>query len=50
MNLLDLSGKTILITGGACAIGRGAIVAVNDIVPAAQVQSSLPNRVCLRRL
>ena len=41
-NLLDLTGKTVLITGGAGAIGRvivkvlvehGATVAVNDIVP-----------------
>ncbi|MFL5626122.1 MAG: SDR family NAD(P)-dependent oxidoreductase [Ktedonobacteraceae bacterium] len=42
MNLLDLSGKTILITGGCGAIGRvvvrvlaehGAKVIVNDILP-----------------
>ena len=42
MNILDLTGKTILITGGCGAIGRivvrvlaehGARVAVNDIVP-----------------
>jgi NAD(P)-dependent dehydrogenase (short-subunit alcohol dehydrogenase family) len=45
MNPLDLSDKTILITGGAGAIGRvilatladhGAHVAVNDILPQAQ--------------
>src|SRR5689334_13833335 len=45
MDLLDLSGKTILITGGAGAIGQvvvkvlaehGALVAVNDVVPEAQ--------------
>ena len=50
-NLLDLSDKTILITGGAGAIGRvvvqalldqGATVAVNDIVSPAQAQSQLP--------
>ena len=42
MNLLDLSGKTILITSGCGAIGRvvvrvlaehGAKVIVNDILP-----------------
>ena len=42
MNVLDLTGKTILITGGCGAIGRtvvrvlveqGARVAVNDIIP-----------------
>src|SRR5664279_3797011 len=45
MDLLDLSGQTILITGGAGAIGQvvvqllaehGAAVAVNDVLPAAQ--------------
>ena len=50
MNLLDLSGKTILITGGAGAIGavvvktlaeHGARVAVNDVVPASQAQADL---------
>ena len=51
MNLLDLSGKTILITGGAGAIGQvvvsvlaehGAAVAVNDVVDAAQARAVLP--------
>jgi NAD(P)-dependent dehydrogenase (short-subunit alcohol dehydrogenase family) len=50
MNLLDLSGKTILITGGAGAIGavvvktlaeHGARVAVNDVVAASQAQGDL---------
>jgi len=50
MDLLDLSGKTILITGGAGAIGQvvvqllaehGAAVAVNDIVAEAQAQAVL---------
>jgi len=50
MDLLDLSGKTILITGGAGAIGQvvvqvlaehGAGVAVNDVVPEAQAQEVL---------
>jgi NAD(P)-dependent dehydrogenase (short-subunit alcohol dehydrogenase family) len=51
MNLLDLSPKTILITGGAGAIGRvvvkalidqGAKVAVNDIVPPDEAAAVLP--------
>ena len=51
MNLLDLSGKTILITGGAGAIGQvvvevlaehGAAVAVNDVVDEAQARAALP--------
>ncbi len=51
MNLLDLSGKTILITGGAGAIGQvvvkvlaehGAAVAVNDVVTDAQARAALP--------
>lgn len=50
MNLLDLSGKTILITGGAGAIGRevvrvlrehGAAVAVNDVVEAEAAEAAL---------
>ena len=50
MNLLDLSAKTILITGGAGAIGRvvvkgladqGARVAVNDVVPEDDAASAL---------
>jgi NAD(P)-dependent dehydrogenase (short-subunit alcohol dehydrogenase family) len=50
MNLLDLSGKTILITGGTGAIGRvivktladhGATVAVNDIVPEDEAAAAL---------
>jgi NAD(P)-dependent dehydrogenase (short-subunit alcohol dehydrogenase family) len=49
-NLLDLSGKTILITGGAGAIGRvvvrvlaehGAKVAVNDVFPEAEASQNL---------
>ena len=49
-NLLDLSGKTILITGGAGAIGRvvvrvlaehGAKVAVNDLLPEAEAAKNL---------
>lgn len=48
MNLLDLSDKLVLLTGGAGAIGRvivktladhGARVAVNDIVPDADAQA-----------
>lgn len=48
MNLLDLSDKVVLLTGGAGAIGRvivktladhGARVAVNDIVPDDAVQA-----------
>jgi NAD(P)-dependent dehydrogenase (short-subunit alcohol dehydrogenase family) len=51
MNALDLSSKTIFITGGAGAIGRvvvqalaehGAKVAVNDIVDPAEAQWVLP--------
>ena len=50
MTLLDLSGKTILITGGSGAIGRvvvqvlaehGAAVAVNDVVAPAQALEAL---------
>jgi len=49
-NLLDLSGKTVLITGGAGAIGRvvvrvlaehGAKVAVNDLLPEAEAAQNL---------
>jgi NAD(P)-dependent dehydrogenase (short-subunit alcohol dehydrogenase family) len=49
-NLLDLSGKIILITGGAGAIGRvvvkvlaehGAKVAVNDLLPEAEAAQNL---------
>jgi NAD(P)-dependent dehydrogenase (short-subunit alcohol dehydrogenase family) len=49
-NLLDLSRKTILITGGAGAIGRvvvkvlaehGARVAVNDLLPEAEARQHL---------
>ncbi|MCC6167901.1 MAG: SDR family oxidoreductase [Caldilineaceae bacterium] len=48
MNLLDLTGKTVLITGGAGAIGQvitatlaahGAQVAVNDVLPDAEGQA-----------
>ncbi|MCC7360360.1 MAG: SDR family oxidoreductase [Anaerolineales bacterium] len=51
MDLLDLSDKTILITGGAGAIGQaivavlaehGAAVAVNDVVEEAQARAALP--------
>jgi NAD(P)-dependent dehydrogenase (short-subunit alcohol dehydrogenase family) len=51
MNLLDLSSKTIFITGGAGEIGRvvvqalaehGATVAVNDIVDPAEAKWVLP--------
>lgn len=51
MNLLDLSGQTVLITGGAGAIGQvvvavlaahGAAVAVNDVVSAEQARAVLP--------
>jgi len=51
MDLLDLSGKTVLITGGAGAIGQvvvrllaehGAAVAVNDVLAPAQAQPLLP--------
>lgn len=51
MTSLDLSAKTIFITGGAGAIGRvvvqalaehGAKVAVNDIVDASEAQAVLP--------
>ena len=51
MDLLDLSGKTVLITGGAGAIGQvvvrllaehGAAVAVNDVLEPAQAQALLP--------
>jgi NAD(P)-dependent dehydrogenase (short-subunit alcohol dehydrogenase family) len=50
MNLLDLSGKIILITGGCGAIGQvvarvlsehGAAVAVNDILPDAEASRVL---------
>lgn len=50
-NLLNLSDKTILITGGAGAIGRvvvdvlsshGATVAVNDLMAAAEADAVLP--------
>lgn len=50
-SLLDLSDKTILITGGAGAIGRvvvdvlaqhGATVVVNDVVAAADAHAVLP--------
>ncbi len=50
-NPLDLSSKTILITGGLGAIGQvvvrklreqGARVAVNDVVPETQAQALLP--------
>ena len=50
MNLLDLSGKIVLITGGCGAIGRvivrmlaeqGARVAVNDILPDAEAHGIL---------
>jgi NAD(P)-dependent dehydrogenase (short-subunit alcohol dehydrogenase family) len=50
MNLLDLSNKTVLITGGGGAIGRvvvkmladhGATVAVNDILPAEEAHRIL---------
>ena len=50
-NLLDLSDKTILITGGAGAIGRvvvdvlaghGATVVVNDVLAAADAHALLP--------
>ena len=50
-NLLDLSDKTILITGGAGAIGRvvvdvlarhGATVVANDVVSAADAHAALP--------
>ncbi|HXF64972.1 MAG TPA: SDR family NAD(P)-dependent oxidoreductase [Caldilineaceae bacterium] len=50
MSVLDLSGKTILITGGAGAIGQvivatlaahGARVAVNDILPVEQAEPRL---------
>ena len=50
-NLLDLSDKTILITGGAGAIGRvvvdvlaahGAVVVANDVVSAAEAHAALP--------
>jgi NAD(P)-dependent dehydrogenase (short-subunit alcohol dehydrogenase family) len=49
-DLLDLSGKTVLITGGCGAIGRvivrtlaqhGATVAVNDVLPEDEVARSL---------
>ena len=51
MNLLDLSDKVILITGGAGAIGQvvvevlaahGAAVAVNDAVSREQARAALP--------
>jgi NAD(P)-dependent dehydrogenase (short-subunit alcohol dehydrogenase family) len=51
MNSLDLSAKTILITGGAGAIGRvvvhaladhGAKVAVNDVVTQDEAEAVLP--------
>jgi NAD(P)-dependent dehydrogenase (short-subunit alcohol dehydrogenase family) len=54
MNLLDLSGKRILITGGAGAIGKrvvrelaehGATVAVNDVVAEAEAPLSGQERV-----
>jgi NAD(P)-dependent dehydrogenase (short-subunit alcohol dehydrogenase family) len=57
MSTLDLSSKTILITGGAGAIGRvvvqtllahGATVAVNDIVPPEEAESALPKSDRLR--
>lgn len=50
MNLLDLTGKTVLITGGCGAIGRvvvrtlaehGARIAVNDIVPEQEADDRL---------
>lgn len=51
MNPLDLTSKTVLITGGAGAIGRvvvqtladhGAQVAVNDVVAADEAEAVLP--------
>jgi len=56
-NLLDLSDKKILITGGAGAIGRvvvgvlaahGATVIANDIVPAADAHAALPDAANVR--
>jgi len=56
-NLLDLSNKKILITGGAGAIGRvvvgvlaahGATVIANDIVPAADAHAALPDAANVR--
>src|SRR4051794_39423955 len=50
MDLLDLTNRTVLITGGAGAIGRvvvqtlaahGATVAVNDVVPEADALAVL---------
>ncbi len=50
MNLLDLTGKTVLITGGCGAIGvvvarvlaeHGAAVAVNDVLPEEEARAAL---------
>lgn len=57
MSNLDLSGKTILITGGAGAIGQvivrkllehGAAVAVNDVLPKEDAEAVLPQSERLR--
>ncbi len=58
MNMLDLSNKTVVITGGAGAIGQvvvatlaehGARVAVNDLLPSADAGATfiqLTSRSC----
>lgn len=57
MSNLDLSSKTILITGGAGAIGQviarrllehGAAVAVNDVLPQEDAEAVLPRSERLR--